>query len=93
MTPITSSLDYHHEKLTVCITRPLIEITDSEKILAVDRSKERQSEEWVMLERLLLAIAVTFSVYLSVDGEWDQTPNPSVLQLPTFTEQHLSPWQ
>ena len=46
-----------------------------------------------MLERLLLAIAVTFSVYLSVDGEWDQTPIPSVLQLPTLTEQHLSPWQ
>ncbi|EDX75603.1 hypothetical protein MC7420_6258 [Coleofasciculus chthonoplastes PCC 7420] len=46
-----------------------------------------------MLERLLLAIAVTFSVYLSVDGEFDKTPIPSVLQLPTFPEQNLSPWQ
>lgn len=46
-----------------------------------------------MLERLLLAIAVTFSVYLSVDGEIDQTSIPSILQVPTFSEQHLNPWQ
>ncbi|MEQ9670184.1 hypothetical protein [Coleofasciculus sp. G2-EDA-02] len=46
-----------------------------------------------MLERLLLAIAVTFCVYLSVDGKFDKTPIPSVLQLPTLPEQHLGPWQ
>jgi len=50
-----------------------------------------------MLERLLLAIAVTFSVYLSVDSGFDKTPIPSaipsVLQVPTLPEQPLGPWQ
>ncbi|HEY9632818.1 MAG TPA: hypothetical protein V6D14_05400 [Coleofasciculaceae cyanobacterium] len=38
-----------------------------------------------MLERLLLAITVTFSVYLCVESNWfDATPTPSLVQRPTI---------
>lgn len=46
-----------------------------------------------MVERLLLAIAVTFSVHLSVNGGFDKTPLPPVLQFPTLAEHNLIPWQ
>ncbi len=39
-----------------------------------------------MLERLLLAITVTLSVYLSVESSWfHTTPRPTVVQRPTLT--------
>lgn len=37
-----------------------------------------------MLERLLLAIAITFSIYVSVESGFYKTPMSSVLQLPTI---------
>ncbi|MBE9124802.1 MULTISPECIES: hypothetical protein [unclassified Coleofasciculus] len=43
-----------------------------------------------MLERLLLAIAVTFSVYISVESGFYKTPMSSVLQqLPATPERSL----
>ncbi len=46
-----------------------------------------------MLERLLLAIAVTFSIYLSVECGFYRTPMPSVLQLPPIPEQPVGQWR